>query len=80
VNWEFVGRPSLSGVTDVLRVYLNCIRVLRAIGDERSGPLLQKAQDLLQKRADRITNDDHRRAYLEATPTNSDISKLYGLG
>jgi tetratricopeptide (TPR) repeat protein len=76
--WEIVERPTLSGVTDVLRVYLNCVRVLQAAEDERAGPLLQMAQALLEKRSGRITNDGFRRAYLDI-PTNRELIRLFVL-
>ncbi len=77
--WEYVERPSLSGLTDVLRVYLNCVRVLQALEDGRYGPLLNKTHDLLQKRAGRITDDTYRSAYLENIPTNREIDRLFAL-
>lgn len=74
--WPLIEQPNLSGVTDLLRVYLNCVRVLNATGDGRFALLLRKAHELLEERSGRITNEAHRQAYLESIPTNRALRRL----
>jgi predicted ATPase len=74
--WPYIERPTLSGVTDLLRVYLACVRVLRAGEDGRFGPLLRRANELLEERSGRITNEVHRKVYLEDVATNRELRSL----
>lgn len=74
--WPHIDLPTISGATDLLRVYLNCLRVLHATGDNRFAPLLHKASELLEERSNRITNRRHRQAYLEDNPTNRQLRRL----
>jgi predicted ATPase len=75
--WPHIEQPTLAGVTDLPRVYLNCVRVLQAMGDGRSTSLLRKAHELLDERSGRITNEVHRQAYLENIPTNRELRRLH---
>lgn len=74
--WPHLEQPALSGVTDLLRVYLNCVRVLQAMGDGRFTSLLRKAHELLEEKSGRITNEVHRQAYLENISTNRELRRL----
>jgi tetratricopeptide (TPR) repeat protein len=74
--WPYIERPTLSGVTDLLRVYLACVRVLRAGEDGRFGPLLRRANEVLGERSGRITNEVHRKVYLEDVATNRELRNL----
>lgn len=74
--WPHIEQSTSSGVTDLLRVYLGCLRVLRAGEDGRFGLLLRRANEVLEERSGRITNVNHRQAYLENIPTNRELRML----
>jgi tetratricopeptide (TPR) repeat protein len=75
--WPLLQRPSSAGLTDLLRVYLVCIQVFQAAQDDRHHELLKTAYALLQKRAERISNESHRQAYLLNLPTHQALHQLY---
>ncbi len=59
------------------RIYGICIRVLQAEGDERAGPILKSAHQLLVDSARRIKDPDLSRSYLENVDWNREILDLY---
>jgi hypothetical protein len=71
------GHPQLAGAWEPLRVYLTCVRVLRAHEDPRAGGILDKAYRLLQERAARIDDPELRRSYLENVPYHREIAAEY---
>jgi len=66
---------TLEGADEPFRVYLSCVRVLRAQRDERAEPLLQRARALLAERAARIEEEHARRAFLERVPSHRALMK-----
>jgi Asp-tRNA(Asn)/Glu-tRNA(Gln) amidotransferase C subunit len=51
---SFLEEGSLDGTDEPLRVYLTCIRTLRACHDPRADKVLETAHSLLQERAGKI--------------------------
>jgi class 3 adenylate cyclase/tetratricopeptide (TPR) repeat protein len=59
------GGGSLNGTEEPLRVFLTCYQVLQAAGDSRAAQILAAAYQHLSQQADKITNQDARRRFLE---------------
>ena len=55
----------LPGVLDLPEVYARVVGVLRMIGDERLAAVLDVGRTLLREQADRFTDADRRRSFLE---------------
>jgi tetratricopeptide (TPR) repeat protein len=68
-----LAHDNLDGAEEPLRVYLTCYRVFSAIHDPHAYDLLLKAHDLLQTRAENISDENLRRSYLENVSVNRDI-------
>ena len=60
-----------------LWVFLTCYNVLSAHQDERAATILNKAYEIIQKRAMNITDEHLRATYLENVPANQAIIKAY---
>ncbi len=58
-------------------IYLICCRALKKSGDPRSAEILERARDLLKKRAAAIDDDLLRRTYLENVKANREIIHLF---
>jgi tetratricopeptide (TPR) repeat protein len=56
--------PDLRRAQRPYRVHLICFQVLQAAGDERAGPVLERAHRLLQARAAKITDGATRQLFL----------------
>lgn len=68
-------------VTEVLSVYLDCYRVLRAAEDPRATPVLRTAHRLLQERAARIADEATRHSFLHRVAVHEAILQAAaGLG
>jgi predicted ATPase/class 3 adenylate cyclase len=64
---------TLDGTDEPLRVYLTCFRVLQAAGDGRAREILDTAHRQLQERAEKISDLDVRRNFLENVPYHREI-------
>jgi len=71
--FDLLSGGSLEGADEPFRVYLSCYRSLRAAGDERAGPLLERARELLAARAARIMDENARRRFLEQAPSHREL-------
>jgi len=68
---------NLDGVRTNLSVYLNCYRILCAVGDPRAELILGAAHRLIQERASKINDQALRRSYLENVAENREIVTLW---
>lgn len=71
--FDLLDGGALHGADEPFRVYLSCYRSLRMSGDERAGPLLERARALLRERAARITDESARRRFLEQAPSHREL-------
>ncbi|MCI0478606.1 MAG: hypothetical protein L0Y55_20385, partial [Anaerolineales bacterium] len=62
------------GTDEPFRIYLTCYRVLRANQDARADTILRTAQNLLQERAARISDETARRSFLENVPHHRELT------
>ncbi len=60
----------MTGLDEPSELFLACYRVLRARGDARAAPLLQRGYELLQATAARIKSETARRSFLERVLVN----------
>jgi predicted ATPase/class 3 adenylate cyclase len=67
---------SLDGTWEPLRIHLTVFETLRAVGDDRSTRVLQRAHRLLDEASGRIADPDDRRSYVEAIPWHRRLEKL----
>jgi hypothetical protein len=73
--WRYLAdHPASGDLVDPLLAYLTCYRVLRASEDPRTEEMLAIAHRLLQGRADKISDENMRRAYLENVPYHRAIA------
>jgi predicted ATPase/class 3 adenylate cyclase len=56
-----------------LRAFLSGYRVLRALADGRAQVVFERGYALLQARASQISDEDHRRQFLENVPWHQDL-------
>ncbi len=68
---------SVEGSEDPFQIYMTCYNVLRELNDKRADHLLGSAYTLLRNRAERISNPDLRRSFLENVPIHQKITKAY---
>jgi class 3 adenylate cyclase/predicted ATPase len=66
----------LEGTWEPLRIHLTAIEALIVAGDERTERVLRRAERVLHAGAEKITDADDRRSYLEAIPWHSRIQEL----
>ncbi len=64
---------SLDGTEEPILIRLTVYQVLQQAGDARAGPFLQQTRQLLQQRADKITDNQLRHAFLNQVPHNRAI-------
>ncbi|MCP4535935.1 MAG: tetratricopeptide repeat protein [Chloroflexi bacterium] len=64
---------TLGGTEEPFRVYLTCIRILRASQEPRAQDVLDKAHRLLQEQAAKITDLEMRRSFLKNVVTRQEI-------
>jgi hypothetical protein len=60
-----------------LYAYRDCYHVLRALADPRADSLLQRAHELLQAQAARISDEEMRRSFLEEVPAHREIVREF---
>jgi tetratricopeptide (TPR) repeat protein len=73
---SFLEDGQLEDAEDESRVFLSLYRLLRTIGDERAGALLERAYTRLQAAAD-VLDAPSRQAYLNNVPWNRAILTLW---
>ena len=61
-----------------LRVYLTCWRVLTASRDMRARSVLAPAHEALRRRAAKVRDPEHRRAFLEDARVHREIVAVFG--
>ena len=66
----------LGGTWEPLRIHLTVVEALEAAGDERAERVLRRAHQLLLEHAEKITDSDDRRCYLQAIPWHRKIADL----
>jgi hypothetical protein len=64
---------SFDGTEEPLRLPLTCYQVLSAAGDPRAAEVLANAHAELLKQADRISDPQARRSFLQNVPHNREI-------
>lgn len=80
-NWSILDHldgGSLDGTEQPFRVYLTCIQVLGALGDQRAPTLLGHAVDDLLRRADALDAGE-RAHYLADVDWRADLLQLAGV-
>ena len=68
---------SLNGTDDAFWIRLTCWQGLQAAGDKRAPQLCAENYRLLQAQAERITEADFRRSFLEDVPYHGEIIRAY---
>ncbi len=68
--------PALNGAEEPLRVYLACVRVLRAANDPQLEPTLQAACQLLHQSAEHISDQSARQIFLERVRHHAALLEL----
>jgi len=63
----------LSGTWEPLKIYWTCYQILQAAGDDRKNDFLKVAVENLNKRAEKITDEDARKRYLNKVPWHREI-------
>jgi tetratricopeptide (TPR) repeat protein len=71
-----MGHP-LDGTIEPFRIYLTCYKVLKANDDLRADTILTEAYNLLQKRADNISDEHLRDCFLYNVVVNREIVEEY---
>ncbi|MCP4536401.1 MAG: tetratricopeptide repeat protein [Chloroflexi bacterium] len=69
----YVENHTLHGEEDFFQIYLTCYHVLHASNDRRAQDILTTAYVRLQEQADKITNDEMRRSFLENVAVHREI-------
>jgi tetratricopeptide (TPR) repeat protein len=67
-----MGHP-LDGTIEPVRIYLTCYQVLKANKDNRNHDILDKAHNLLQKRAANISDEELRHSFLHNVAANREV-------
>ena len=75
--WRYLQTNNLDGLDEPFLVYLICCQVLRAAEDERFRPLLERAYQLLQNQALRISDPEMRKSFLHNVVAHSELAKLW---
>jgi ATP/maltotriose-dependent transcriptional regulator MalT len=57
--------------------YLTCCQVFQANADPRAAEALAEAHEVLQERAARISDEEHRRSFLENVPWHREIIAMW---
>lgn len=70
----------LRGVVDVPELYLRAAGVLDDLGDARAAAVVETGHDILMEQAERITDPDRRRRFLQDLPPHRDLAQRAGLG
>lgn len=71
---EYMSRDEdLSGTWEPLKIYWTCYQILRAAGDSRKDDFLKDAVGNLHKRAEKITDKDVQKRYLNNVPWHREI-------
>jgi len=73
----YLATRSLHPYFGPFRVYLTCYRALRAGGDPRAEGILEDGHRLLQERAEKISDEEQRRSYLENVEEHREIVREY---
>lgn len=63
----------LPGVVDVPQLYVAVGNILRALGDVRAGAVLEVGRTILSEQADRFTDPDRRRQFLQDVPSHPEL-------
>ena len=72
--WEWLQEHGVQGVLSPLQVYLTVADVWQANGrDPEARPILIRAYELLQQQAERFTDREMRRAFLENVPLHREV-------
>ncbi len=70
----WIDENGIEGIEYPLRVYLSCVKVLNAANlAEKAKATLDAAKDLLDKKANRISDRKERQAYLENVPVHQQL-------
>jgi len=77
---NYLESGTLQGTWEPFRVYLTCYRVLQTADDPRAGEILETAHRLLQESADRISDEEERRSFLENVAAHREIASEYARG
>jgi hypothetical protein len=64
---------TLDGADEPFRIYWTCYQTLRANDDPRARAVLATTYQLLQARADQLSDDASRRSFLEQVPHHREI-------
>lgn len=64
---------TLDGCEEPLRIYLTCYHVLKALQDQRTDPFAQQMYGHLHERAQRISDRELQRSFLEKVPYHREI-------
>jgi hypothetical protein len=68
---------TLDGAEEPMRVWLTCYRVLQAANDLRASSILENSYQLLQERAQKISDESMRRKFFKNIPCHSEIVKAW---
>lgn len=75
---DYIATQGLRNSTEPFRLQLICYQVLRANGDERAVPLLDKMYGALQEQANCISDEALRLSFLHNVPANRAIVVTWG--
>jgi tetratricopeptide (TPR) repeat protein len=68
---------TLDGAEEPMRVWLTCYRVLKAAQDPRASYILENSYQLLQERAQKISDEGIRCKFFENIPCHAEIIKVW---
>ena len=68
-------QPAALAIPELFRVFLACYQILHQAGDTRAGPVLERANHLLQERAAAIGDERRRRSFLENVPSHRELGQ-----
>lgn len=74
---QYIENTPIEGIDEPLEIYLTCYHVLRANQDPRADKVLATAHELLHERADKISDEDMRRSFLENIASHREIVREF---
>jgi class 3 adenylate cyclase/predicted ATPase len=74
---SYLQTSRLDGAEEPFRVYLTCIRVLRASQDPRAADVLASAHQLLEEQAAQVADEAQRRAFLENVAMHREVMREF---
>jgi hypothetical protein len=73
----FLAAGPCTGLNEPFLIFLSCVRVLQALGDERASEVLRTAHARLHEYASRITDVASHYSFLENVATHRELDALW---